>query len=40
MAFGAEGLVEMAREGSGLTLKLTKADDSVVSTNHRPVVLN
>ena len=33
-ALRTEGLVETARGGSGLTLKLTKADSSIVSTDH------
>jgi predicted dehydrogenase len=31
---GTEGLIEIARGGSGMTLKLTKADGSIVSTDH------
>jgi hypothetical protein len=34
VVLGTEGQVEITREGSGLTLKLTKADGSVVSTDH------
>jgi len=34
VVLGTEGLVEIIREGSSLILKLTKADGSVVSTNH------
>ena len=31
---GTEGLVEITRKGSGMTLKLTKADGSIISTDH------
>ena len=34
VVLGTEGLVDITREDSGLTLKLTKADGSVVSTDH------
>lgn len=34
VVLGTQGLVEITCEGSGLTLKLTKADGSVVSTDH------
>lgn len=36
VVLGTEGMVEITRDGSDLTLRFTKADGSVISTGHAP----